>query len=92
MQSVPFVYTLGVVWDTDTASSASVKEFLDSISEYLDLHLIEKNLMNRSEQVKPGEPVNFKLKGMMCYYGAHYAAYCQGLSDGTRRATMYIVN
>jgi len=66
------IYTIGVVWTSTQVSSDEIKSFLESIAEHIDLCRFEGRVFS-SEGEKQVHPA--VLRGIMCYYGSHYAAY-----------------
>lgn len=66
LQNSPPVITLGIVWRTCSPSSEEIKDIM---------RLINDNLSISSMFAKYYENMNYKLRGVISYYGHHYVAF-----------------
>ena len=64
--NVPEVLAIGIVWET---TQPSVEEIMAS------LRLISNNVTINKIFSLDFAPILFRFRGMICYYGKHYACY-----------------
>lgn len=78
LQTLPEVFSVGVVWDSAEPSVTSIDIILRMISLRIDLNNVfvfgEPN-KNSQMGARAKAPCYYRFRGMICYYGKHYVAY-----------------
>ena len=74
--SLPTCYTVVVGWEADSFTAEDVQQCMTGILTSIDLC----NLYSGLGQSR-GDMTRYALKAVVCYYGAHYLAYCRDRPD-----------
>lgn len=78
LQTLPEVFSVGIVWDSAEPSVTSIDIILRMISLRIDLNNVfvfgEPN-KNSQMGARAKAPCYYRFRGMICYYGKHYVAY-----------------
>eukprot|EP00164_Ancoracysta_twista_P002539 GFYU01003384.1.p1 GENE.GFYU01003384.1~~GFYU01003384.1.p1 ORF type:complete len:601 (-),score=104.72 GFYU01003384.1:283-2085(-) len=75
--SVPKVFTVGVIWNSDVGDAEEVMWILEMIGSPLDMAKVfdTDDVGTAGGGNAPSEGSRASLTGVICYYGKHYAAY-----------------
>ncbi|KAK9809101.1 hypothetical protein WJX72_009369 [[Myrmecia] bisecta] len=66
LNSVPLIFTLQLAWESQQEEGQDILDTLNGVEEEVDISAVYLGLT---------EPHIFKLRSMVCYYGAHYHAF-----------------
>eukprot|EP01119_Soliformovum_irregulare_P008684 TRINITY_DN21784_c0_g1_i1.p1 TRINITY_DN21784_c0_g1~~TRINITY_DN21784_c0_g1_i1.p1 ORF type:complete len:543 (-),score=119.88 TRINITY_DN21784_c0_g1_i1:8-1636(-) len=77
VQSLPTVFSVGIVWDSAEPTVPEIDMILRMISSRINLNnvFLMGNPHTNPKGKKPRDPNYYKFRGMICYYGKHYTAY-----------------
>ena len=68
--NVPYVLALGLVWETPDPSVNEIHQLLSLVRDKISL----QSMFGMDDGYEKGS-LPFRLRGMICYYGKHYACY-----------------